>query len=56
MRVLFTVVGMLGLVPIARAVQAAGHEVACAVPAPVLPTVERAGFRCFPADVAPARD
>ena len=60
MRVLFTVVGVLGhihpLVPIARAVQAAGHEVACAVPAPVLPTVERAGFRCFPADVAPARE
>ncbi len=53
MRILFTTVPLSGhfhpLVPIARAAVAAGHEVAFACAASFVPTVERAGFRAFPA-------
>jgi MGT family glycosyltransferase len=53
MRVLFTSSPDTGhlhpLVPIARAMVDAGHEVAFATPAPFAPTVERSGFRVFPA-------
>ena len=53
MRILFTTLPATGhfhpLVPIARATAAAGHEVAFAAPASFRPTVERVGFRCFPA-------
>lgn len=53
MRILFTTVQLSGhfhpLVPIARAAVAAGHEVAFACAASFVPTVERAGFRAFPA-------
>jgi MGT family glycosyltransferase len=53
MRILFTTVQQSGhfhpLVPIARAAVAAGHEVAFACAASFVPTVERAGFRAFPA-------
>ncbi|HEY8291724.1 MAG TPA: glycosyltransferase, partial [Thermomicrobiales bacterium] len=53
MRMLFTTLQMSGhfhpLVPIARAAVAAGHEVAVACAASFVPTVERAGFRAFPA-------
>lgn len=53
MRILFTMVQLSGhfhpLVPVARAAEAAGHEVAFACAASFVPTVERAGFRAFPA-------
>jgi len=53
MRILFTTAQHSGhfhpLVPIARAAVAAGHEVAFACAASFIPTVERAGFRAFPA-------
>ena len=53
MRVLFTVrpgLGMLHpLVPIARAVASAGHEVTFASAPQFVPNVERTGFRCVPA-------
>ena len=50
MRVLFTVRPGLGslhpLIPIARAAENAGHEVAFATPRRFVSTIERAGFRC----------
>jgi len=53
MRILFTTVQLSGhfhpLVPIARAAVAAGHEVTFACAPSFVPTVERAGFRAFPA-------
>jgi MGT family glycosyltransferase len=53
MRVLFTCLPQSGhfhpLVPIARALRDAGHEVAFACPAGFAPTVEAAGFTAFPA-------
>lgn len=53
MRVLFTSTPGPGhfhpLVPIARALADAGHEVAFACSPAFQPTVEAAGFRCFPA-------
>jgi MGT family glycosyltransferase len=53
MRVLFTTLPGYGsfqpLVPIARALIAAGHEVAFAASAAFCPVVAHAGFRCFPA-------
>jgi len=53
MRILFTTAQHSGhfhpLVPIARAAVAAGHEVAFACAPSFVPTVERAGFRAFPA-------
>jgi UDP:flavonoid glycosyltransferase YjiC (YdhE family) len=53
MRVLFTTLPLAGhfhpLVPIARALAAAGHEVAFAARAAFAPAVEHAGFRAFPA-------
>jgi len=53
MRILFTTLQLSGhfhpLVPIARAAVAAGHEVAVACAASFAPTVERVGFRAFPA-------
>jgi UDP:flavonoid glycosyltransferase YjiC (YdhE family) len=53
MRVLFTLQPADGhfhpLVPLARALQAAGHEVAFACGRPYCPTVRATGFRCFPA-------
>ena len=53
MRVLFTTMAQLGhfhpLVPIARAVAEAGHEVAFACAPAFQPTVEAAGFRALPA-------
>jgi UDP:flavonoid glycosyltransferase YjiC (YdhE family) len=53
MRLLFTTIPASGhfhpLVPLARAVQEAGHEVAFAAPASYCPAVEAVGFRCFPA-------
>ncbi len=53
MRILFTTVQLPGhfhpLVPIARVVAEAGHEVAFACAASFISTVERAGFRTFPA-------
>lgn len=56
MRVLFTCTRGIGhfhpLVPIARAVAEAGHEVAFASMAGLLPTVERCGFRAFRAGMA----
>jgi UDP:flavonoid glycosyltransferase YjiC (YdhE family) len=56
MRILFTCTPGLGhfhpLVPIARAVMQAGHEVAFATPASFVLTVERAGFHAFPAGMA----
>lgn len=56
MRILFTCTPGLGhfhpLVPIARAAIQAGHDVAFATPASFVPTVERAGFRAFPAGMA----
>ncbi|MBB5838680.1 glycosyltransferase [Kribbella italica] len=63
MRILFTFIGGIGhfrpLVPIARAVEAAGHEVRVAGSGKVTPTVEAAGFTTFatsgprPADAPP---
>ncbi|GAA1557375.1 glycosyltransferase [Kribbella lupini] len=51
MRILFTFIGGIGhfrpLVPIARAVEAAGHEVRVAGSGKVTPTVEAAGFTTF---------
>jgi UDP:flavonoid glycosyltransferase YjiC (YdhE family) len=53
MRVLFTCVAATGhfhpLVPVARALTEAGHEVAFATHASLAPLVERAGFRHWPA-------
>ena len=53
MRMLFTTLQLAGhfqpLVPIARAAVAAGHEVAFTCAPSFIPTVERAGFRAFPA-------
>ncbi len=53
MRILFTTLQLSGHfqphVPIARAAVAAGHEVAFACAASFVPTVERVGFRAFPA-------
>lgn len=53
MRILFTSIPSSGhfhpLVPLARAAAAAGHAVAFAAGASFCPTVEAAGFRCFPA-------
>jgi MGT family glycosyltransferase len=53
MRVLFTTLPGYGsfqpLVPVARALIEAGHEVAFAASAAFCPVVARAGFRCFPA-------
>jgi UDP:flavonoid glycosyltransferase YjiC (YdhE family) len=53
MRVLFTMQSSLGhfhpLVPLARALRAAGHMVAFAASGSFAPTVEALGFRCFPA-------
>jgi UDP:flavonoid glycosyltransferase YjiC (YdhE family) len=53
MRILFTTTGGAGhfnpLVPIARAATDAGHEVAIACRASFGPTIERSGFRAFPA-------
>jgi MGT family glycosyltransferase len=55
MRVLFTSLPAYGafqpLVPVARALMAAGHEVAFAVSASFCWVVAAAGFRCFPAGV-----
>ncbi len=55
MRILFATLQFSGhfhpLVPIAQAAMAAGHEVAFAC-APPIPTVERAGFRVFPAGIS----
>jgi UDP:flavonoid glycosyltransferase YjiC (YdhE family) len=63
MRILFTFIGGIGhfrpLVPIARAVEAAGHEVRVAGSGKVTPAVEAAGFTTFatsgprPADAPP---
>jgi len=57
MRALFTTLADAGhfqpLVPIARALSAAGHAVAFACPASFVPTVEAAGFRAFPAGFDP---
>ena len=51
MRILCTFVGGLGhlapLLPLARAVQAAGHEVAIAGSGGLVPRIEEAGFRAF---------
>jgi len=56
MRVLFTTHPAAGhfhpQVPLAHALAAAGHEVAFACSPAFLPTVEAAGFRCFPAGLA----
>ena len=56
MRVLFTCQPALGhfhpLVPIARALETAGHEVAFATPSTFVPTVIGSGFRAFPAGMA----
>jgi UDP:flavonoid glycosyltransferase YjiC (YdhE family) len=56
MRVLFTCQADAShfhpLVPIARAMAEAGHEVTFATPAPFVPTVERCGFQVFPAGMA----
>jgi MGT family glycosyltransferase len=53
MRVLFTTLPGAGplhpLVPLARALEEAGHEVAFATSRSYCPTVEGAGFRCFAA-------
>lgn len=53
MRVLFTTVPGPGTfhphVPVAKALEAAGHEVAFAVSKSFGPTIEATGFRCFPA-------
>jgi UDP:flavonoid glycosyltransferase YjiC (YdhE family) len=53
MRVLFTLQPADGhfhpLVPLARALQAAGHDVAFACGRPYCPTVRATGFRCFAA-------
>ena len=55
MRVLFTTLPAYGafqpLVPVARALMAAGHEVAFAVTASFCRVVEAAGFPCFPAGI-----
>lgn len=57
MRVLCTCVPGFGhfhpMVPMARALQAAGHEVAFATEARFCPRVERAGFAAFPAGLGP---
>jgi UDP:flavonoid glycosyltransferase YjiC (YdhE family) len=39
-------------VPIARAIEDAGHEVAFATPAPLVLSVERSGLRAFPAGMS----
>ena len=55
MRALFTTVAASGhfhpLVPFARAVEAAGHDIAFATAASFAPQVEASGFRCFPAGI-----
>jgi UDP:flavonoid glycosyltransferase YjiC (YdhE family) len=52
-RVLFSCIGLFGhfqpLVPVARALDEAGHAVAFACAASFVPTVERTGFPAFPA-------
>ena len=52
MRILFTFVGSSGhfypLVPVARAAEAAGHTVAVAGSAGMIPKIEAAGFTAFP--------
>lgn len=56
MRALFTCSLGMGhlhpLVPIARATEDAGHDVAFAVPAPLVSSVQRCGFRAFPAGMS----
>lgn len=56
MRILFTFVGGLGhlapLVPLARAAQEAGHEVAVAGSGGLVPRIEAAGFRAFSTSAA----
>jgi len=53
MRVLFTTTPFTGcfhpLVPLARALQGAGHEVAFAAPGSLAPLVRASGFDCLPA-------
>jgi UDP:flavonoid glycosyltransferase YjiC (YdhE family) len=53
MRILFTTQPAVGhfhpLVPLARALEAAGHRAAFATARSFCPTVEAGGFRCFPA-------
>lgn len=55
MHVLFTTHPAAGhfhpQVPLARALAAAGHEVAFACSPAFAPTVEATGFRCFPAGI-----
>jgi UDP:flavonoid glycosyltransferase YjiC (YdhE family) len=57
MRVLFTTVPATGhfhpLVPTARALQQAGHEVAFATSESFHPTVQTSGFRALPAGIGP---
>jgi len=52
LRVLFTAAGLTGhfqpLVPFARGLKATGHTVAFATAPYFVPTIEAAGFRCFP--------
>src|SRR5215213_5257351 len=43
------------MVPLARALQAAGHEVAFATEEHFCPRVERAGFPAHPAGIGPGR-
>lgn len=56
MRVLFTCQPALGhfhpLVPIALALESAGHEVAFATPSTFVPTVRQSGFRAFASGMA----
>jgi UDP:flavonoid glycosyltransferase YjiC (YdhE family) len=56
MRILFTCVAATGhfhpLVPVARALADAGHDVAFATNADIAPLVERAGFRHLPASIS----
>lgn len=53
MRILFTTIAASGhfhpLVPLARAAEAAGHEVAFATGGSFCPAIQAAGFRCFSA-------
>ena len=55
MRVLFTVIAGLGhfhpLVPIARALQAAGHDVRFAAAPAFAPYIETSGFPCVPGGI-----
>jgi UDP:flavonoid glycosyltransferase YjiC (YdhE family) len=56
MRAPFTCQGLIShfhpLVPFARAMADAGHEVAFASPTPLIPTIERSGFRAFSSGLA----